>query len=55
MLERCSTKDAPWYVVPSETRWYRDLVIAQLLVDKMKSMRLRYPKPDFDPRNIVLR
>ena len=48
MLERCSTEWAPWYVVPSNRKWYRTLAIASLLVEAMEEMELPWPEPDFD-------
>jgi PPK2 family polyphosphate:nucleotide phosphotransferase len=54
-LGRCSTTHAPWYIVPAEKRWYRNLLIAQVLVDRLDAMKMRYPKPDFDPKQIVVK
>ncbi|HUO81537.1 MAG TPA: PPK2 family polyphosphate kinase [Gammaproteobacteria bacterium] len=48
-LERTSTDDAPWYVVPAETRWFRNLVVASLVRDALRAMDPQYPAPDFDP------
>ncbi|GAB5534753.1 MAG: polyphosphate kinase 2 family protein [Rubricoccaceae bacterium] len=48
-LARTSTEAAPWYVIPSEKRWFRDRVISQLLVDTLTSMDPQYPEPSFDP------
>ncbi len=48
-IERTSTEAAPWYVVPAETRWYRDLVVGRILVDTLEAMDPQYPEPDFDP------
>ncbi|GIW18804.1 MAG: polyphosphate kinase 2 family protein [Tepidiforma sp.] len=42
-LERCNTKHAPWHVVPADRKWYRDLVVARALVEKLESLDLRYP------------
>jgi PPK2 family polyphosphate:nucleotide phosphotransferase len=42
-IAETSTDDAPWYVVPSNRKWYRDLVIATVLVDKLKSLKMTYP------------
>jgi PPK2 family polyphosphate:nucleotide phosphotransferase len=39
-----STAAAPWYVVPADRNWYRDLVIAEVLVDALKSMHIRLPE-----------
>ena len=48
MLERCSTEWAPWFVVPSNRKWYRTLAIASLMRDKLRAMDLSWPTADFD-------
>lgn len=48
-LNRCSTEHAPWYVIPAEKKWFRSLLVSQLLVDTLESMDPQYPKPRFDP------
>jgi hypothetical protein len=53
-IERCSTDAAPWYVVPAERRWFRDLVVMQTVVDKLNSLRMSYPEPGFDPANLEI-
>jgi len=47
-LERTNTGAAPWYVVPADKKWYRNLVIGELLLDALRGMGLRWPAPDFD-------
>ena len=47
-LERCNTDAAPWYVVPSDHKWYRNWAVAQLLVEAMRGMKLDWPEPDYD-------
>jgi len=47
-LERTSTEFAPWYVVPSNHPWFRDLVVSEVVVDVLESLRMQYPK--LDPR-----
>lgn len=51
-LSRCSTTAAPWYIVPSERRWYRDLVICSVMVRMLESLDLKYPSRDIDPAEI---
>ncbi|MFN0028898.1 MAG: polyphosphate kinase 2 family protein [Acidimicrobiales bacterium] len=46
MLERTSTAIAPWYVVPADRNWFRDLAVAQILVDALETMDLQYPPPE---------
>ena len=48
-IEKTSTEAAPWYVVPGETRWYRDLVVSQIVVDALEAMDPQFPEPAFDP------
>jgi PPK2 family polyphosphate:nucleotide phosphotransferase len=47
-LARCSTEAAPWYVVPGDRKWYRDWVIANLLVNALRDMNPTYPAATFD-------
>ena len=48
-LTRCSTELAPWYVIPGEERWFRDLVVSQLLLETLQEMNPQFPEPAFDP------
>lgn len=47
-LERCNTQAAPWYVVPSDRKWYRNWAVAQLLRETLRSFDLAWPEPDYD-------
>jgi len=49
-LNRCSTDYAPWYVVPSEKKWFRLLVVSQIMRDVLEEMDPQYPEPEFDPK-----
>ncbi len=43
MLSRTSTKWAPWYVVPANRNWYRNLVVSSVLVDALEKLDPQYP------------
>ncbi len=45
VLHRTSTAEAPWYVIPSDSKWFRNWVVSKILVDTLDSMDPRYPKP----------
>lgn len=45
-LHHTSTEWAPWYVVPANKKWYRNLVVAELIVGTLKKLKLSYPKAD---------
>ena len=47
-LERTNTEIAPWYVIPADKKWYRNLVVAQLLLEHLRGMNLQWPAADFD-------
>lgn len=49
-LSKCSRREAPWYIIPANRKWFRNLAISQIVADSLESLKLRYPKPDFDPR-----
>jgi len=46
MLEKTSTKYAPWYVIPANAKWYRNLVVGDVIVDALESLKMDYPKVD---------
>jgi PPK2 family polyphosphate:nucleotide phosphotransferase len=48
MLRRCSTTAAPWYVIPSNKKWFRNLAVSQILRSELEQMNLKYPKPTAD-------
>jgi PPK2 family polyphosphate:nucleotide phosphotransferase len=47
-LERTNTEHAPWLVVPSDRKWYRNLAVATLLREALERLDPRWPAPDFD-------
>ena len=53
-LSRTSTPWAPWYVVPADRKWYRNLVISSVLVDTMEAFEMRYPEPEENLEAIVI-
>ena len=48
VLERCSNEHAPWFLVPSGRKWYRNWAVAQLLLEHLESLQLEWPKASFD-------
>jgi polyphosphate kinase 2 (PPK2 family) len=45
MLSRCSTEAAPWYVIPANKKWFRDLAVAAVVAHEMKTMDLAFAEP----------
>lgn len=52
-LSRCSTERAPWYVVPANRKWFRNLAVAAILGDVLEELDPRYPVPDL-PEGLVI-
>lgn len=51
-LEKTASADAPWYVVPADKKWYRNYVIASVLVGTLRGLGMKSPEVDFDPATI---
>ena len=45
VFEKCSPKFAPWYIIPADKKWYRNLVISELIVETLEGLNLKYPEP----------
>ena len=47
-IERCNTADAPWYVIPSDRKWYRNWAVTTILLETLKELNPQWPAADFD-------
>ncbi|MBK1834266.1 PPK2 family polyphosphate kinase [Roseibacillus ishigakijimensis] len=54
VIEKTSTKEAPWYVVPADRKWYRNLCVARIMVDTLKKLEMSFPEPTWKPGEISL-
>lgn len=48
VLHRCSTDWAPWYVIPANKKWYRNLVITERIVETLENLDMKFPEPNSD-------
>jgi polyphosphate kinase 2 (PPK2 family) len=55
MLQKCSTKLAPWYLIPANHKWFRNLAVSEILKDTLESMDLKFPKPAAGLKKIRVR
>ena len=51
-IARCNTEGSPWFVIPADHKWFRDLAISEILVATMESMNIRVPQPTVDIEEI---
>ncbi|MCA9923156.1 MAG: polyphosphate kinase 2 family protein, partial [Anaerolineales bacterium] len=54
MVQQCSTPYAPWYVIPANQKWYRNLVITRIIVETLRDMNPQYPPPEDNIDNVVI-
>jgi PPK2 family polyphosphate:nucleotide phosphotransferase len=51
-LSQCSTEWAPWFVIPANRKWFRDVAVATAIVDALESLDMRFPPPTVDVSTI---
>jgi len=54
MLQRTTTAAAPWYVIPSNQNWYRNLAIERVIVNTLRQLDPQYPPPEGDVTGVVV-
>jgi PPK2 family polyphosphate:nucleotide phosphotransferase len=54
-LGRCSTHDAPWYIIPANKKWFRNLAVSRILVETLEDFKMKFPKPSVDIRDLKWR
>ncbi|MCP5025983.1 MAG: polyphosphate kinase 2 family protein [Actinomycetia bacterium] len=54
MLSRTSTDWAPWYVIPADRKWYRNVLVGHILVTKLESLGLSWPQPEEGIKGVVV-
>jgi PPK2 family polyphosphate:nucleotide phosphotransferase len=47
-ISKTSTKHAPWYVIPSNHKWFRNLAVSNIIVETLKSLDMKFPAPTVD-------
>jgi PPK2 family polyphosphate:nucleotide phosphotransferase len=53
-LTRCSTRWAPWHIVPANQKWYRNVVVAKAVVEALEALHLKFPPPPKDLASIII-
>jgi PPK2 family polyphosphate:nucleotide phosphotransferase len=48
VFRHCSRKRAPWYIIPSDKKWYRNVAISQIIIDALDGLKMKYPNSKFD-------
>ena len=54
VLSKTSADYAPWYVIPANRKWYRDLVISSVLVETLEGLKMKYPESEENLDGVVI-
>ena len=52
VFNKTSTRHAPWYIIPANHKWFRNLAIARIVVEHLESLKMKFPKPTVDLAHI---
>jgi PPK2 family polyphosphate:nucleotide phosphotransferase len=47
-LQRCSTENAPWFVIPANHKWFRNLAVSRIVVERLETLNMQFPPPRVD-------
>jgi PPK2 family polyphosphate:nucleotide phosphotransferase len=51
-LTKCSTDDAPWFIIPANKKWFRNLAVSHIITETLESMRMKFPPPTVDVKKL---
>jgi PPK2 family polyphosphate:nucleotide phosphotransferase len=54
MLSKCSSKNIPWYIIPSDNKWFRNFAVAKIIINALDNMKLEFPKAKIDLSKIFI-
>ena len=54
IIKRCSNTWAPWYIIPADKKWFRNLAVGLIIVDTIERMKPKFPKPAINLSKIVI-
>lgn len=55
VMTKTSTETAPWYIIPSDRKWYRNLCVARIMLDTLKKLNMEFPAINWDPKSIQIK
>lgn len=51
-LTKCSTEHAPWFIIPSNKKWFRNLAVSHIIAETLEAMHMKFPKPTVDVKKL---
>ncbi len=53
-LTRCGTPEVPWYIIPANKKWFRNLAVSHIIAETLEDMHMKFPPPSVDIRKLKL-
>jgi PPK2 family polyphosphate:nucleotide phosphotransferase len=53
-LTRCSTKRAPWFIIPANKKWFRNLAVSHIIAETLEDMKMKFPAPTVDVKRLKI-
>lgn len=47
-IAKCTTRDAPWYVIPSDHKWFRNFAVGEIIIETLSSLKMKYPSVNIE-------
>lgn len=54
LIGKTSTDHAPWFVIPGDRKWYRNILVAQIVTDTLRGLNMDFPVSNWDPSSVVI-
>ncbi len=51
-LTKCSTPYAPWYIIPANKKWFRNLAVSHIIAEALEGLRMKFPAPSVDVKKL---
>jgi PPK2 family polyphosphate:nucleotide phosphotransferase len=52
VLTKCSTPDAPWFIIPANKKWFRNLAVSHIIKQTLEDMHMKFPAPSIDVKKL---
>jgi PPK2 family polyphosphate:nucleotide phosphotransferase len=54
-LAKCTTPEAPWHIIPSDKKWFRNLAVSHIIAEALEEMHLKFPEPSIDIKKLKIK
>jgi PPK2 family polyphosphate:nucleotide phosphotransferase len=52
VLTKCSTEDSPWFIIPSNKKWFRNLAVSHVIAETLENLKMKFPAPTIDVKRL---